>query len=70
MTVASWELIARFVEQGLGIGYLPDYIGKTTTDSLQKLELDLPKVTYTVYVIYHKGQSSRYALEKFLTLKV
>ena len=46
MEVSSWEVIASFTEQGLGIGFLTDYIvGKR---SLIPHDFIIPAIAYKI----------------------
>lgn len=52
MEVSSWEVIASLTEQGLGIGFLPDYIiGKR---SLIHYDCPIPAIPYRILAIFSK----------------
>lgn len=52
MEVSSWEVIASLTEQGLGIGFLPDYIiGKR---SLIQYDCQIPAIPYRILAIFSK----------------
>lgn len=55
MEVLSWEVIAGMVEQGLGIGFLPDYVAKRY--DLTPLPTKLPKICYRILAIYPKKRA-------------
>lgn len=44
MEVSSWEVIASLTEQGLGIGFLPDYIVRKR--ALVEYESAIPRIPY------------------------
>src|SRR5207249_1854085 len=51
MQVSSWEVIAKLTEEGLGIGFFPDYVALKKKE-LQVLDLKLPAIHYKVYAIF------------------
>lgn len=54
MEVSSWEVIASLTEQGLGIGFLPDYIiGKR---ALMPYECPIPSIPYRILAISLKNR--------------
>ncbi|CUI17408.1 putative transcriptional regulator [Candidatus Protochlamydia naegleriophila] len=55
MEVSSWEVIASLAEQGLGIGFLPDYIvGKR---ALAVYDCLLPPIPYRLLAIFSKNRA-------------
>jgi DNA-binding transcriptional LysR family regulator len=52
MEVSSWEVISRLTEEGMGIGFFPDYIAKTK--NLSKIDLGLPSIPYKILAIFPK----------------
>lgn len=53
--VSSWEVIAGFTEQGLGIGFIPDYIiGKR---ALIPYKIHFPSIPYRLLAIYPKNRA-------------
>lgn len=52
MEVSSWEVIASLTEQGLGIGFLPDYI--TGKRSLIHHDCPIPAIPYRILAIFSK----------------
>lgn len=62
--LAGWEIIARFVQLGVGVGFIPDYI--LTNDRYPNIEphsLKLPKFEYEICAVFNKGSKlSRSAL--------
>lgn len=60
--LAGWEVVARFTEMNIGIGFFPDYI-LDRYPSLKVYPLDLPHLEYEIAAIYNKGvKLSRTAL--------
>lgn len=55
-TLASWELIARFVELNLGVGFFPDYIVDSRYPNIVPHPIPLPPFEYEIAAIYNKGQ--------------
>ncbi|MEC7840421.1 MAG: LysR family transcriptional regulator [Chlamydiota bacterium] len=66
MRVQSWEVIANFVEEGLGIGFFPDYVARRRKDKLKKVVLPLPEIRYKIKVITHRESAAPHSLERFL----
>lgn len=55
MEVSSWEVIAGFTEQGLGIGFFPDYIvGKR---ALIPYRINIPPIPYRLLAISPKNRT-------------
>jgi DNA-binding transcriptional LysR family regulator len=48
LEATSWDVIARFVDQGLGCGFLPDYVAQAFPD-LEPIELKFPGLSYCIY---------------------
>lgn len=54
MEISSWEVIARLTEEGLGIGFFPDYIGRAPHANLELAPLTLEPIFYKIYAIFDK----------------
>lgn len=70
--LAGWEVVARFTEMNIGVGFLPDYIlGNNRYPQLTKYQIDFPSFRYEICAVYNKGvRLSRVAslfLEQCLT---
>lgn len=66
MEVSSWEVIASLTEQGLGIGFLPDYIiGKR---SLIQYECMIPSIPYKILAIFSKNRRLSRNAKMFIDL--
>lgn len=66
MEISSWEVIASLTEQGLGIGFLPDYIiGKR---ALISYDLQIPPIPYRLLAIYSKNKSLPRNAKMFIDL--
>lgn len=66
MEVSSWEVIASLTEQGLGIGFLPDYIlGKR---SLIRYECNVPSIPYKILAIFSKNRKLSRNAKMFINL--
>src|SRR5581483_2398733 len=57
MEVQSWEVIASFVEAGLGIGFFPDYVAHKRKRVLRSYELKLGRFPYSVCAIFQKRKN-------------
>lgn len=67
MEVSSWEVIARLVEEGLGIGLFPDYVAHGRT-KLKKIDWKLDPIPYRVVAIFPRNVQLSKNLELFLLL--
>jgi len=66
MEVSSWEVIASFTEQGLGISFLPDYIvGKR---SLISHDCIIPAIPYKILAIFSKNRRLSRNAKMFIDL--
>lgn len=64
--VSSWEMIASLTEQGLGIGFLPDYVaGKR---SLIPHACKLPSIPYRILAIFPKHKEPSRNAKMFIDL--
>lgn len=66
LEVLSWEVIAGMVEQGLGIGLLPDYVAKN--HFLTIFPYKMPKMPYRILAIYSKSRKLTRNAEMFINL--
>ncbi len=59
--LSGWAMVATFVQMGLGVGYLPDFIFQGNS-KVQEVILDLPLIEYQIGAFWLKGtQLSRAA---------
>lgn len=66
MEVSSWEVIATLTEQGLGIGFFPDYmVGKR---SLVPYPCNIPAIPYRILAIFPKNRALSRNAKMFLDL--
>lgn len=66
LEVSSWEVIASLTEQGLGIGFLPDYIiGKR---ALVRYDCSIPKIPYRILAIFPKNRELSRNAKMFIDL--
>ncbi len=66
LEVSSWEVIASLTEQGLGIGFLPDYIiGKR---ALVPYACPLPTIPYRILAIFSKTRGLPRNAKMFIDL--
>lgn len=66
MEVSSWEVIASLTEQGLGIGFLPDYIvGKR---ALVEYEPKISRIPYRILAIFSKNRRLSRNAKMFIDL--
>lgn len=65
LEVSSWEVIASFADQGLGIGFMPDYVA-ANKKGLKVLNLGLDPIPYKIYAIHSKSCPINQASQRFL----
>lgn len=64
--VSSWEVIAGLTEQGLGIGFLPDYIvGKR---ALVQHDVSIKQIPYRILAIFPKHRAPSRNTRMFINL--
>ena len=66
MEVSSWEVIASLTEQGLGIGFLPDYI--IGNRALLPYDCPIPTIPYRILAIFSKNRGLPRNAKMFLDL--
>lgn len=54
MEISSWEVIASLTEQGLGVGFMPDYIAQKR--SLTPQDHPIPPIDYRILAIFSKNK--------------
>jgi DNA-binding transcriptional LysR family regulator len=65
--LSGWDILARFAELNLGIGFFPDYItAHGRYSSLQLYPLKLPDFEYEICAIYNKGEKLSRAAHLFI----
>lgn len=65
----SWEVVARFAHNGLGCGFLPDFILLDKRyPHLKKSHAKLPTIPYTISAVLPKGQTLSRAAKTFIDL--
>ncbi len=65
MEVFSWEAIASLTEEGLGIGFFPDYIA-FKRPKLKEYSLNLGPLPYKLFAILPKGRKPNKNIEGFV----
>lgn len=66
MEVSSWEVIASLTEQGLGIGFLPDYIVRKR--ALVEYKSSIPRIPYRILAIFSKNRGLSRNAKMFIDL--
>lgn len=65
--LAGWEVIARFTEKKIGLGFFPDYIVEGNRyPSIKPYPLDIPPIDYEICLVYPKGEKLSHAAEAFI----
>lgn len=67
LEVSNWELVASLVEEGLGVGYLPDYIGLKYKTLLEPCDFGIEKHQYRISAIFLRGANLRKSSKVFLS---
>jgi DNA-binding transcriptional LysR family regulator len=67
LCVSSWEVIANLTQEGLGIGYFPDYIAKKRAASFCSCDLGIDLFRYRFCAIFPKGMTLRKSSQIFLS---
>lgn len=65
--LAGWEVVARFAEKGIGVGFFPDYIMATDRyPTLVVCPVDIPPMEYEICAIHNKGEKLSRAAYAFI----
>ena len=65
--LASWEVVARFTEMNIGIGFFPDYlVANKRYPTLKTYPIELPAFEYEICVVYNKGEKLSRAANAFI----
>lgn len=55
--LSSWEVVARFTEMGIGVGFCPDFIMLNNRyPTIKPFPIEIPHLEYEICVIYNKGE--------------
>lgn len=68
MEVSSWEVIANLTEEGLGIGFFPDYVALKRKNYLVNYEGRYDPIPYKIYAIFSKNRRLNKNTEAFLEI--
>lgn len=65
--LSGWEIVARFTELNLGIGFFPDYImANDRYSNIRIYPLELPPYEYEICAIYNRGEALSRAAQAFI----
>jgi DNA-binding transcriptional LysR family regulator len=67
MEVSSWEVIAKLTEEGLGVGFFPDYVAQNRR-MLKEYDLGLPVIDCKVYAISQAGYEPHKNVQAFIEI--
>ncbi len=67
MEVSSWSVIAKLVQEGLGIGLCPDYIAHQNR-AIKPVFEELNPMSYTLYALFEKNMTPTVFALKFIEL--
>ena len=66
-SIAGWELVARFTQLGIGVGFFPDYIvSNSRYTNIVPHPLKTPPFEYEICAIYNKGVKLSRTAQLFL----
>lgn len=68
MEVSSWEVIANLTEEGLGIGFFPDYVAIKRKKFLEECPIKFDSIPYKIFAIFSKAKKIPNNVEAFLEL--
>jgi DNA-binding transcriptional LysR family regulator len=68
MEVSSWEVIANLTEEGLGIGFFPDYVALKRRTYLADYNERYDPIPYKIYAIFPKNRKVDKNIEAFLDI--
>jgi DNA-binding transcriptional LysR family regulator len=67
--LSGWEVLARFTELNLGIGFFPDYIvANNRYPTIKPYPLELPAFDYEICAIYNRGEKLSRTARTFIDL--
>lgn len=67
--LSAWEVVARFTELKIGIGFLPDYLmSNNRYPEIKNYPIKIPHFEYQICAIYNKGERLSRAANAFLDL--
>lgn len=67
--LAGWEVVARFTEKNLGVGFFPDYlIGDGRYPELKVCPIKIPSFDYEICAIFNKGEKPSRAAAAFIDI--
>lgn len=67
MEVSSWSVIAKLVQEGLGVGLFPDYIAHANPE-LRPVFDELNPMKYTLFALFEKNMAPSVHAQQFLEL--
>jgi len=66
-TISGWELVARFTELNIGVGFFPDYIvANNRFPEIEHHPLKIPSFEYEICAIYNKSSRLSRNAQAFL----
>lgn len=63
---SGWDLVARFVEMNIGIGFFPEFLVDSRYPTIKPHPLKIPPFEYEICAIYNKGEKLSRAAGAFL----
>lgn len=68
MEVTSWEVIASLTQEGLGLGFIPDYVALYKKDKLKESKVKFDPIPYKNCAIFSKTRKLPENVKAFLDL--
>lgn len=67
--LAGWEVVARFTEMNIGVGFMPDYLIRNGRyPKIHIYPVEIPAFEYQICAIHNRGHSLSRAAKAFLEL--
>lgn len=67
--LAGWEVVARFTEMNIGVGFIPDYLIQTGRYPNVRIHpIEIPPFEYQICAIYNKSHQPSRAAKAFFEL--
>jgi DNA-binding transcriptional LysR family regulator len=67
LEVSNWELVASLAAEGLGVGYLPDFVGIKYKEQLTPCDFGIEQHQYRISAIFLRGANLRKSSKVFLS---
>lgn len=62
--LSSWGMVEEFVKQGLGQGFLPDFM--VDEKGMKKIDSDIPTIPYEIVAVRRNGMTFSHSMRSFI----